>query len=316
VSQAQQEADRVRPRDFVGYGRTLPQVVWPDGAKVAVNFVVNYEEGSEHYERLGDRSTDRMAELNWYLPAPHRDFAMEAVYEYGSRAGIWRLLGIFDDYSVPVTFFATGMALERNREVAAAIGELGHEPCSHGYRWSEPWHMTREEEAEQIQRAIEVIRETTGTRPVGWYWRYSSTPWTRDLLVAEGGFRYDSESYNDDLPYFTEVSGRKHLVIPYTQTYNDTRFAVAEGGFGSPADFLDYLRRGLDELHREGAAGFPKMMTIGLHARLVGQAGRANAVREFIEYALAKGGVWFARRDAIADWWIEHSPGWASARRI
>ncbi|WP_225824044.1 polysaccharide deacetylase family protein [Streptomyces naphthomycinicus] len=310
MSDEKAETDLTRPRDLVGYGRHIPRVTWPDQAKVAVNFVVNYEEGSEHYERLGDRSTDGMAELNWYLPAPHRDFAMEAVYEYGSRAGIWRLLNIFGDYSVPVTFFATGKALELNREVAAAIGELGHEPCSHGYRWSEPWHMTREEEAEQIRRAIESIRETTGTRPVGWYWRYSSTPWTRELLADEGGFLYDSETYNDDLPYFTEVSGRRHLVIPYTQTYNDTRFTVAEGGFGSPTDFFDYMRRGLDELHLEGQRGFPKMMTIGLHARLAGQAGRANAVREFIEYALDKGDVWFARRDAIATWWIEHSAEW------
>ena len=299
-----------RPRDLIGYGRRPPRVVWPDDAKVAVNLVINYEEGSEHYERLGDHKTDGLAELNWSLPKEYRDFAMEAVYEYGSRAGIWRLLNMFDEYGIKMTFFATGMALERNPEVGAAIGELAHEPCSHGYRWSEPWTWTREQEDEQIRMAIDAIRATTGSRPVGWYWRYSSTPWTRDLLVEEGGFLYDSETYNDDLPYFTEVLGKEHLVVPYSQTYNDVRYVLSEGNFASPSDFYDYLRRGLDELHREGERGYPKMMSVGLHSRWAGQAGRANALREFIEYALDKGDVWFARRDAIAQHWIDHHQEW------
>jgi peptidoglycan/xylan/chitin deacetylase (PgdA/CDA1 family) len=300
------DTDRARPRDLVGYGRRPPKVVWPDDAKVAVNLVINYEEGSEHYERLGDAKTDGLAELNWSLPKEFRDFAMEAVYEYGSRAGIWRLLNMFEEYSIHITFFACGQALELNTEVAAAIGELGHEPCSHGYRWSEPWHMSREEEAEQIQMAIEAIRNTTGSRPVGWYWRYSSSPATRELLVEDGGFLYDSETYNDDLPYFTDVSGKQHLIVPYSQTYNDVRYALSEGSFGSPQDFYDYLKRGFDELHREGERGYPKMMSVGLHARWAGQAARANALRQFIDYALDKGGVWFARRDEIARHWLEH----------
>jgi peptidoglycan/xylan/chitin deacetylase (PgdA/CDA1 family) len=300
------DTDRARPRDLIGYGRRPPKVVWPDEAKVAVNLVINYEEGSEHYARLGDAKTDGLAELNWSLPKEFRDFAMEAVYEYGSRAGIWRLLNMFEEYGIHVTFFACGQALELNTEVAAAIGELGHEPCSHGYRWSEPWHMTREEEAEQIRMAIEAIRTTTGSRPVGWYWRYSSTPSTRELLVEDGGFLYDSETYNDDLPYFTDVGGKQHLIVPYSQTYNDVRYVLSEGGFGSPQDFYDYLKRGFDELHREGERGYPKMMSVGLHARWAGQAARANALRQFIEYALDKGGVWFARRDEIARHWLEH----------
>jgi peptidoglycan/xylan/chitin deacetylase (PgdA/CDA1 family) len=304
------DTDQARPRDLVGYGRRPPKVVWPDEAKVAVNLVINYEEGSEHYERLGDAKTDGLAELNWNLPKEFRDFAMEAVYEYGSRAGIWRLLNMFEEYGIHVTFFACGQALERNAEVAAAIGELGHEPCSHGYRWSEPWHMTREEEEEQIRMAVEAIRKTTGSRPVGWYWRYSSSPWPRELLVEEGGFVYDSETYNDDLPYFTDVGGKQHLVVPYSQTYNDVRYALSEGGFGSPQDFYDYLKRGFDELHREGERGYPKMLSIGLHARWAGQAARANALRQFIEYALDKGGVWFARRDEIARYWLEHHDEW------
>jgi peptidoglycan/xylan/chitin deacetylase (PgdA/CDA1 family) len=300
------DTDQARPRDLVGYGRRPPKVVWPDEAKVAVNLVINYEEGSEAYERLGDAKTDGLAELNWSLPKEFRDFAMEAVYEYGSRVGIWRLLNMFEEYGIHITFFACGQALERNTEVGAAIGELGHEPCSHGYRWSEPWHMTREEEAEQIQMAIDAIRTTTGSRPVGWYWRYSSSPWTRELLVEEGGFLYDSETYNDDLPYFTQVGEKQHLIVPYSQTYNDVRYALSEGGFGSPQDFYDYLKRGFDELHREGERGYPKMMSVGLHSRWAGQAARANALRQFIEYALDKGGVWFARRDEIAQHWLEH----------
>ncbi|MFI7067655.1 polysaccharide deacetylase family protein [Kribbella sp. NPDC050124] len=304
------EVDAIRPRDLVGYGRRLPKVVWPNNAKVAISLVVNYEEGSERYERLGDVRSDGLAELDITLAKDYRDFAMEAVYEYGSRAGIWRLFNMFEEYAIPSTFFACGMALEKNPEVGAAIKELGHEACAHGYRWDEPWLWTREQEAEQIQKAVAAIRDTTGSRPLGWYWRYSSSLWTRELLVEEGGFLYDSETYNDDLPYFTEVKGNQHLVVPYTQTYNDLRFLRSEGGFSSPQSFSDYLRRAVDELHREGGRGYPKMMSVGLHPRWVGQAGRASALREFIEYALGKGDVWFARRDEIAQHWIDHHTEW------
>lgn len=301
-----------RPRDLVGYGRRPPKVVWPNEAKVAVNLVLNYEEGSEAYEFRGDPRTDGLGELNWaFSGTENRDYAMEAVYEYGSRAGVWRLLNMFNEYDIKITFFACGMALQLNPEVASAIGEFGHEPCSHGYRWSIPQDFkSREEEKEQIQLAIDAIRDTTGSRPVGWYWRYSSTPWTRELLVEDGGFLYDSETYNDDLPYFTQVHDKSHLVIPYTQTYNDVRFAIADGSV-TPDGFFGFLRRGLDELYREGERGYPKMMNIGLHSRWAGQAGRANALREFIEYALDKGDVWFARRDEIAHWWMDHHQEWS-----
>jgi peptidoglycan/xylan/chitin deacetylase (PgdA/CDA1 family) len=299
----------VRPRDLVGYGGRPPKVVWANGAKVAVNLVINYEEGSEHYGYYGDHHTDGLAELNWAYPN-RRDFSMEGVYEYGSRAGVWRLLDMFDEYGIKMTFFACGMALEKNELVGQAIRERGHEPCSHGYRWSRPEDFkSREEEKEEIRKAIEAIQRTTGSRPVGWYWRYSSTPYTRDLLVEEGGFIYDSETYNDDLPYFTEVQGKQHLVIPYSQTYNDVRFVLAEGSL-TPATFADTLKRAVDELHLEGERGYPKMMSVGLHSRWTGQAARANALREFIEHALGKGDVWFARRDEIARWWIDHRHEW------
>jgi peptidoglycan/xylan/chitin deacetylase (PgdA/CDA1 family) len=280
--------------------------VWPDQAKVAVSLVLNYEEGSEHYQYAGDAATDPLAEFNYALDRTYRDFSMESVYEYGSRAGIWRLLRIFDEYGIKVTFFACGMALEANPEVGQAIREAGHEPCSHGYRWSEPWLFSVEEERREIELAVEAIRRTCGERPLGWYWRYSGSVRSRELLVEEGGFLYDSDAYNDDLPYFVQVHGKDHLVIPYTQTYNDFRFVVADGCVAGPNIFSDFCKRALDELRREGAAGYPKMMTIGLHPRLIGQAGRASALREFIEHALARGDVWFARRAEIARWWIDH----------
>jgi peptidoglycan/xylan/chitin deacetylase (PgdA/CDA1 family) len=248
------------PRDLVGYGPSRPRVVWPNGAAVALSIVVNYEEGSEASKPDGDTRNEGMTEVSYAMPDEFRDLAVESMYEYGSRAGIWRLLRMFEEYGIHMTFFACAVALQKNPEVGAAIREYGHEPCSHGYRWSEPWHFTRDEEKEQIRLAVEAIRETTGSRPVGWYWRYSSTPWTRDLLVEEGGFTYDSETYNDDLPYFTEVQGKRHLVVPYSQTYNDVRFILSEGTFGAPNQFADLLKRALDELHREGERGYPKMM--------------------------------------------------------
>src|ERR1700685_4544022 len=303
-------SDAVRARDLIGYGRHRPRVEWPNGAALALSLVVNYEEGSEAYEHRGAPSTDGLAELNWYLPKDYRDFAMESVYEYGSRAGIWRLLDMFDEYQIPVTFFATPVALELNPAVGAAIQLAGHEPCSHGYRWDEAWRMSKEAEREQIQLAIDSIRSTTGSRPVGWYWRYSSSQWTRELLAEEGGFLYDSESYNDDLPYFTTAAGRPHLVLPYTHTYNDVHFVGAEGSHGSPADFVDSVVRGIDELRREGHRGFPKMMSVGLHPRWIGEANRASALREIIEHALSCGDVWIARREDIARWWIEHHQKW------
>jgi peptidoglycan/xylan/chitin deacetylase (PgdA/CDA1 family) len=212
---------------------------------------------------------------------------------------------LFDEYQVKVTFFASAVALERNPEVGEWIQESGHEPCSHGWRWSEHWLLSREEERQHMQWAIESIQKTCGERPQGWYCRYGPSVNTRELIVEEGGFVYDSDAYNDDLPYFTEVNGTQHLIVPYSLTYNDARYVLAQG-YGSPTDFFDTCKRGFDELWREGAAGYPKMMSIGLHPRIVGQAGRTSGLREFIEYALDKGKVWFTRRIDIARWWLDH----------
>lgn len=293
-------------RNFVGYGRRQPRVIWPKAAKVAVNIVVNYEEGSEYSIPAGDGRNESWAEIAPVIGTDVRDFMTESVYEYGSRAGIWRVMRLLDEYKVKVTFFAAAIALERNPEVAAWLKEAGHEPCSHGWRWIEHWKLTREQEREHIRAAVESIKRTCGERPLGWYCRYGPSVNTRELLVEEGGFAYDADSYNDDLPYFTEVKGKRHLIVPYNALpYNDVRFVLSQG-YGGPADFADNCINALDELRREGAEGYPKMMSIGLHPRWIGQAGRIAGLRKFVEYALEKGDVWMTRRIDVARWWLDH----------
>lgn len=287
-------------RDLIGYGPTPPKVRWPDDAKIAVNLVVNYEEGSEYSKGAGDQRNEMLGEIAYPIGDEYRDLAVESTYEYGSRAGIWRLMRMFDEYGVKATFFGCAVAFERNPEVGRWLRNAGHDLLSHGWRWIEHWRLSREEEARHIEMAVRSFERTCGFRPEGWYCRYGPSVHTRELVIAEGGFLYDSDAYNDDLPYFVTGARGPHLVIPYSLTYNDIQ------GTRSPTDFLDYCRRGLDELWREGAAGYPKMMSVGLHPRLIGQAGRAGALREFIEYALAKGDVWFARRIDIAHWWTSH----------
>lgn len=288
-------------RDLEGYGNDVPVVRWPDDAKVAVNIVVNYEEGSEYSHEMGDGENDSLAEVEYTFPGHLRDLAKESMYEYGSRVGVWRLLRLFEQYDIKATFFACAVAFERNPKIAIAAQEAGHDLLGHGWRWEEHWRLSREEEADHIQRAVTSFEKTWGAAPSGWYCRYGPSVNTRELVVQNGGFLYDSDAYNDDLPYYVDVKGTRHLVVPYSLTYNDIQ------GTRSPNLFLDYLKRGLDELWREGASGQPKMMSIGLHPRLAGQAARTGALREFIEYAQAKGDVWFARRIDIAKWWNEHS---------
>lgn len=292
-------------REYVGYGRNQLRVQWPGSATVALNFVVNNEESSEYSKAAGDSRNEGLAEITYSMPPEYRDLCVESIYEYGSRAGIWRLLRLFDEYNVKTTFFTAAVALQRNPEVAAWLRESNHEPCSHGWRWEEVWLLSRDEERQHIAWAVESILNTCGTAPVGWYCRYGPSVHTRELLVEHGGFMYDSDAYNDDLPYFTEVHSNHHLVVPYTMTYNDARYVLAQG-YGSPSDFFDYCRRGLDEYRREGRAGFPKMMSVGLHPRWAGQAGRTSALRDFIEYALSLGDIWIARRVDIAEWWLKH----------
>ena len=292
-------------RDFVGYGRSLPRVVWPNGATVALSVCVNYEEGSEPSHPDGDGRNAGFAEIPYPLDPAVRDLTAESGYEYGSRVGSWRIARALDTAGVRATFLACAVALERNSEVAAYIRERGHEPCCHGWRWEEVFRLTREEEREHMLAAIVSIRETCGERPVGWYLRATPSAHTRELLVEEGGFLYDSDAYNDDLPYFAEVAGKQHLVVPYSFVYNDARFVLAPG-YARPDDFTDLCSRGLAQLRREGQQGFPKLMSVGVHPRWIGQAGRIDALARFLEEARTHGDVWIATRREIAEWWIAH----------
>jgi peptidoglycan/xylan/chitin deacetylase (PgdA/CDA1 family) len=245
-----------------------------------------------------------MAEINYVMPSDSRDLNAESVYEFGSRAGIMRLLRVFDEYDVKCTFFAAAVAIERNPHVGEWIRESGHDVAGHGWRWTEPWKIDRDAERAEVAAAIESLTRTCGARPTGWFSRYSGSTSTRELLV-EAGLLYDSDTFADDLPYFTEVNGKQHLLVPYTLIYNDGRYVLAQG-FSTPGDFFETLRRGLDELLREGRAGYPKMMSVGLHPRWAGQAARTSALREFIEYAQSQDDVWIARREDIARWWLDH----------
>jgi peptidoglycan/xylan/chitin deacetylase (PgdA/CDA1 family) len=288
-------------RDFVGYGRHAPRVTWPEGARVAVSVQVNYEAGAE-YTFEEDGRNEGAGEWITGMGNAVADRSTQSVYEYETRAGFWRVARLLDEHQVPATVNACALALERNPEVAGYLREAPHEVCCHGWRWEELWELDRDEEREHLQRAVRSIEETCGERPRGWCSRLMASSNTRELLVEEGGFLYDSDALNDDLPYFVDVGGRDHVVIPLSFTYNDGRFILSGD---DPGSFLNYLRMGFDELWREGAT-HPKLMTIALHPRWIGQAARTAALRAFLEHALAKSDVWFARRIDIAEWWIAH----------
>jgi peptidoglycan/xylan/chitin deacetylase (PgdA/CDA1 family) len=299
------EADHY-DRDYVGYGRNIPRVEWPDDARLALSIVVNYETGAEYNFADGDGRNEAIAELPGFADPTHRDLGVESVYEYASRAGVFRLLRLFDEYDVKTTFFAAAMALERNPEAADWLIASGHEPCAHGYRWNDADPgLDRDSLRELIRLAVESItRSCAGRRPVGWQSRRASVL-TRELLVEEGGFIYDSNAWNDDLPYYAQVKSTPFLVVPYTLVYNDAKFFF--GGVASPSDFMDYLRRAVDYYRDEGQT-HPRMMSVGIHPRWMGQAARASVVKELIEYALDAGDVWIARREDIARWWMDKYP--------
>jgi peptidoglycan/xylan/chitin deacetylase (PgdA/CDA1 family) len=292
------------PRELVGYGEHPPKVEWEGGARVALQIVVNYEEGSEKTFAMGDDVNDVLYELPFALEG-QRDLAVESMYEYGSRAGIWRLFRILDKAAIPVTFFAAAVALERNPDVARKLAARGDEAAGHGYRWSNHFEMTRDEEREAIRRAIESIERTTGSRPVGWYCREMGTN-TRELVVEEGGFLYDSDCYSDDLPYWTRVLGRPHLVVPYGLVVNDARYIVGTG-YGSPDHYFATAKAHLDRLRDDGD-DVPRMMSVGLHPRISGNPARADGLARFIEYAQSCGDVWIARRADIARTFVEQQP--------
>lgn len=293
-------------RDYVGYGSTPPLVRWPGGARVAVSIVLNYEEGSElSIARGDDREEDRPMWAGFTWRTDERNTMRESNYEYGSRVGIWRLLSVLRRHKVCGTIFATGMALEMNPEVGRVAIRDGHEVCSHGYRWAALDAMSPEEEQESISRSIEAIESITGKRPIGWYTRGGITEHTRGLLV-DAGIVYDSNAFNDDLPYYVDVGGRPHLVVPYAADTNDGRLW---GGTGpsTGAGYFAVLKETLDYLLIE-AEEVPRMMSVGFHMRIGGRPFIAGALDKFLAYAGGLDGVWFARRDEIARWWLEHSP--------
>jgi len=295
------------PRDMRGFGRNPPHPKWPDDARIALQFVVNYEEGAENCILHGDPASESfLSEIVGARPLPgDRNMNMESLYEYGSRAGFWRLHRIFTSRDVPVTVYGVAMALERNPDAVAAMNEAKWEIASHGYRWIDYQEVPEAVEREHLQRAVEIIRDLTGERPFGWYTGRTG-PNTRRLVVEEGGFLYDADDYNDDLPFWTEVAGRRHLVVPYTLDANDMRFATAQG-FNSGDQFFAYLRDTFDVLYAEGAHT-PRMMSVGLHCRLAGRPGRFAAVQRFLDHVLAHEQVWCCRRIDIARHWREHHP--------
>jgi len=295
------------PRDLIGYGQNPPHPQWPGQARIAVSFVLNYEEGGERCTLHGDKESEAfLSEMPGAQPLPGvRHMSMESCYEYGSRAGVWRLLKLFEKHDIPLTIFAVAMAIERHPELARAMVDAGHEICSHGYRWIDYQYTDESEEREHLVRAIEIIRKLTGERPLGWYTGRTG-PNTRRLVMEEGGFLYDSDAYDDDLPYWVDNNGTGHLVIPYTLDVNDMRFATAQG-FNSGEQFYQYLKDSFDTLYAEGAEA-PKMLSIGLHCRLAGRPGRIAALARFLDYARSHEQVWFCRRIEIARHWHEHHP--------
>ena len=295
-------------RDMVGYGANPPDPKWPGSARLAVQIVMNYEEGSEYSIPDGDGFSEMyLTEVPGASLGPgKRDLIVESVYEYGSRAGFWRLMRIFAERKLPITVFGAALALERNPEAARAIRDAGYEVCSHGYRWVGFQDMSEAQEREEMRKAVASITQTIGERPYGWYCRYAPSENTRRLVVEEGGFLYDADAYNDDLPYWTKVSGKDHLVIPYTLDVNDMKFSVAPG-FTSPSGYFEYMRDAFDVLYREGKTQ-PKMMSIGLHTRLAGRPGRAAALERFLDHVLVHDDVWICRRVDIARHWIANHP--------
>lgn len=297
-------------RDFVGYGRHAPRVRWPHDASLVVNIVLNYESGAEYSLPAGDGRNDSWGEYSTQVGPEIRDLGTETHYEFGSRVGIWRLARLFDRYQVPVTIGAAARALELNPQVAEWIAEAGHDVLAHGWRWAESSEMTREQEQEEIGRAVASIERLTGQRPLGWYARSFPSIHTRELLVAEGGFKYDSDASNDELPYFADVNSVPFLVVPYSKVYNDNRYLISPT-YATPRHFFESLAAAVGYLCDEAADGHgARMMTVGLHERWSGQASRASAVRDFVEYVRSRPDVRFMRRIDIATWWLGHHAEW------
>ena len=295
------------PRNMTGYGQNSIYPNWPNKARVAVQFVLNYEEGGENSILHGDKASEAfLSEIVGAKPYEGvRHMSMESIYEYGSRAGVWRILRLFKEFDVPITIFAVALAIARNRELADYLVDKNYDICAHGFRWIDYQYVDEKTEREHIKDCIFVLTECLGKRPVGWYTGRNS-PNTRRLVMEEGGFLYDSDTYDDDLPYWADEleSNNKHLIIPYTLDVNDMRFASPQG-FNSGDQFFNYLKDSFDALYLEGKT-HPKMMSVGMHARILGRPGRIMAMRKFLEYVKTFDDVWFCTRREIADHWYEN----------
>ena len=304
-------AQALYPRDLIGYGRNPPQVRWPGKARIAVQFVLNYEEGGENSVLHGDAGSEQfLSEL--FAPAsyPDRHLSMESIYEYGSRVGVWRFLREFERRDLPMTIFGVAMALQRHPELTQAFSELGHEIACHGWRWIHYQSVDEAIEREHMLRGTEIIRQLTGEMPLGWYTGRDS-PNTRRLLVEQGGYLYDSDYYGDDLPFWMEVKksdgeSAPHLVVPYTLDTNDMRFALPQG-FSHGDEFFEYLRDAFDVMYAEGEE-HPTMMSIGMHCRLLGRPARFKALQRFLDHIEKHDRVWVCRRIDIAKHWIKEHP--------
>ena len=294
------------PRDMVGYGAKKLKVKWPNNARIALQIVLNYEEGAENCVLHGDKHSEVfLSEIIGAQPVKGRHINMESLYEYGSRSGFWRLHKLFQEKKIPITIFGVGMALEKNPEICKAIKDANYEVASHGWRWIDYQNVKKSEEKKHMKLAIKKIKEIFGERPLGWYTGRCS-PNTRDLVFDEGGFLYDSDSYSDDLPYWEIRKKKKQLIIPYTLDNNDMRF-VANQGFNTGDHFFTYLKDSFDALYEEGKTN-PKMMSVGLHCRLVGRPGRIQSLKKFLEYVLSHEDVWICKRIDIAKHWIKNYP--------
>lgn len=303
------------PRDLIGYGRDVPHARWPDRARIAVQFVLNYEEGGENCVLHGDKASEQfLSEIIGAAAFEARHMSMESIYEYGSRAGVWRILREFEQRKLPLTVFGVAMALERHPELTQAFVELGHEIACHGWRWIHYQNIDEATEREHMRIAIDIQRQLTGSAPLGWYTGRDS-PNTRKLVVEQGGFAYDSDYYGDDLPFWTDValtdgSTKPHLVVPYTLDSNDMRFATAQG-FNAGEQFYQYLKDSFDVLYSEGdpnGQDRPKMLSVGMHCRLLGRPGRFRALQRFLDYVQSHEQVWICRRIDIANHWINTHP--------
>jgi putative urate catabolism protein len=293
------------PRDLIGYGANPPDPKWPNGARLALNIVLNYEEGSEYSEHDDGMSEATLTEVP-SSDVRGRDLAAESMFEYGSRVGFWRILRQLEERSLPMTVFGCALALERHPPVAAAIRKAGFDVCSHGWRWVKHYELTEAEERDHIQRAIVSQQKTVGERPLGWYCRYGPSVNTRRLLVEEGGFEYDSDTYNDELPYWVRVGDKPHLIVPYNLTTNDAKFA--RNGMVTADEFFTLCRDAFDMLYAEGKTQ-PKMMSVGLHCRLTGHPARAVGLARFLDHVLKhRDGVWVCRRLDVARHWRTHFP--------